>query len=361
MKIELKCSTSLMKRGLDEDRGAAEPKPKRKRATREQPLDLTGFEGDVNTLKDLIRLAHFIKDHKKSRRKQKTGVMTLVDCIEELEDLDSMVGLDELKDDITRQIMFFTLGLNGKEMMHTVISGPPGMGKTTSIEKMAAIYAKMGFLSIGHVVSATRGDLVDQYLGGTAIKTGIVLEASKGGVLLIDEAYSLGDEGGRDSFSKECINTINQFLSENPENFMCIIAGYEKELKKNFFGANPGLERRFQWWFRLKPYSLTDLVRILQHQTQTQEWKLAEDVTAEWLAEQLRDGVESGMFSNNGGDTMILFDKCKVCHSKRVFLDSQSERRRLTRKDITDGHALFKVYKNKHKRGMSESMRHMYC
>jgi len=354
-----------MKRMAEEDSEDESKKPRPKRQKRapakEQKVDLSEFGGEVKTLKDIVRLAKFLAEHKKSRRKNKTGVMRLVNCVTELEEFDQMIGLEELKDDVARQIMFVTLGLNDKEMMHTVLTGPPGMGKTTSIEKMAAIYAKLGFLSIGHVVSATRADMIDQYLGGTAMKTAMVLEASRGGVLLLDEAYALGDPGGRDSFSKECINTINQFLSENTEDFMCIIAGYEAELRRNFFGSNPGLERRFQWWFRLKPYKLDDLVNIFMHQVTSQGWSLHEDVTQEWVTTMLHDGGDLDAFKNNGGDTLILFDKCKVCHSHRVFLMDPSERKTLTKADLGKGLGLFKTYKNKHSRGaMTESMRQMY-
>jgi len=352
-----------MKRGASddsEDDESRKPKRRKRAPAKEQRVDLSEFGGDVKTLKDIVRLAKFLAEHKQSRRKLKTGVMRLAECVTELEEFDQMIGLEELKDDVARQIMFVTLGLNDKEMMHTVLTGPPGMGKTTSIEKMAAIYAKLGFLSIGHVVSATRADMIDQYLGGTAIKTAMVLEASRGGVLLLDEAYSLGDSTGRDSFSKECINTINQFLSENPKDFMCIIAGYEAELRRNFFGSNPGLERRFQWWFRLKPYKLNDLVDIFLHQIKTQEWTLAEDISTEWVGTLLSDGGENA-FKNNGGDTLILFDKCKVCHSHRVFLLDPSERKVLTRADLKRGLELFKTYKNKHSKGaLTETMRHMY-
>ena len=94
----------------------------------------------------------------------------------------------------------------------------------------------------------------------------LVLEAAEGGVLLLDEAYQLGDPQGRDSYASECINTLNQYLSENSEDFMCIVAGYKDKMYKNFFSMNPGLDRRFTWKFTLKPYTTKDLVGIFDYQ-----------------------------------------------------------------------------------------------
>ena len=215
--------------------------------------------------------------------------------------------------------MFFVLELNDDEMMHTVISGPPGMAKTTIAETLGLLYANLGFLSSGHVLCATRSNLIGKYLGETSIKTGEVLNASLGGILIIDEAYSLGTKDGNDSYSSECLNTLNQFLSENPSDFMCIIAGYEKELKNRFFSMNPGLERRFPWWFKLEKYETNDLVKIFKFQVEKKEWKLHEDVSDKWLDEQIRNKKE--LFNMNGGDTLILMDKSKISHAQRIFLD----------------------------------------
>ena len=103
--------------------------------------------------------------------------------------------------------------LRGNEMMHIMITGDPGVGKTTIATLLSKIYLSLGILESDTFISPRRSDLIAEYLGQTAVKTNKLLESAKGGVVFIDEAYSLGDKQGRDSFSRECINAINQFLS----------------------------------------------------------------------------------------------------------------------------------------------------
>ena len=109
---------------------------------------------------------------------------------------------------------------------------------------------------------AKRSDLVGQYVGHTAIKTQKIINSAFGGVLFIDEAYSLG---GDDAFSKECINTINQNLSENGDKFICIIAGYPAEIERCFFSQNEGLKRRFPFKYNIEKYDSKELSQIFEN------------------------------------------------------------------------------------------------
>tara|TARA_B100001094_G_scaffold204892_1_gene198831 strand:- start:3744 stop:4802 length:1059 start_codon:yes stop_codon:yes gene_type:complete len=308
-------------------------------------------------LTDLIKVAEFI-EKQQNRRKKTQGLWKLSTCIQKLKELNNLIGLKDLKEQITKQIMFFILELNDNEMMHTVISGPPGMAKTTIVETLGLLYANLGFLSSGHVLCATRSNLIGKYLGETSIKTEEVLNASLGGILIIDEAYSLGTKDGNDSYSSECLNTLNQFLSENSEDFMCIIAGYEKELKNSFFSMNPGLERRFPWWFKLKTYDIIDLVKIFKFQVEQKDWKCHEDVTNKWLQELIHN--KKDLFNMNGGDTLILMDKSKICHAQRIFLNEKEEKRCFNREDIIKGLKMLEDYKKGNMSGMSDAVRSMY-
>ena len=339
----------------DED----EPLPKKKKPIlrKIKPPKLPDNIKEIKNLADLIEVAEFIESQQ-NRRKKKQGLWKLSLCIQELKELNNLIGLKELKEQVTKQIMFFILELNDDEMMHTVISGPPGMAKTTVAETLGLLYANLGFLSSGHVLCATRSNLIGKYLGETSIKTEEVLNASLGGILIIDEAYSLGTKDGNDSYSSECLNTLNQFLSENSEDFMCIIAGYEKELKTRFFSMNPGLERRFPWWFKLKTYDTIDLVKIFKFQVEKKEWKCHEEVTDRWLEEQIRNKKE--LFNMNGGDTLILMDKSKICHAQRVFLNEKEEKRCFNREDISKGLKMLEDYKKGNISGMSDAARAMY-
>jgi len=349
----------MTKRTRGEDPDPISPR-KKKRRKEPAETDISGFDRDkVESLQDLIALAEHLKATTKSRRR-KTGVYRLINAIPELKELESVIGLTNLKDEIAKQITFFLLDLNDSEFMHTALFGDPGMGKTTVIEILGRLYSKLEFLSSGHVVHAGRADLVDQYLGGTALKTRSILELSRGGILCLDEIYALGDSQQRDSFSAECIHTINQFLSENSEDFICIIAGYEKQVKTNFFASNPGLERRFPWVFRLKPFSLVELIDVFKFQVEKQGWNLEDDIDNDFLLKELFK--EQNQFKSNGGDTSILLDKAKVCHARRVFLLPINTRRKLTRDDLTNGYKMFLEYKNLHTTSiMTQNMMSMYC
>ena len=119
-----------------------------------------------------------------------------------------------------------------------------------------------------------RADLIGKYLGHTAAKTQEVIDSCKGGVLFIDEAYSLGNAEGRDSFSKECIDTLNQNLSENKNNLLCIIAGYKESLEKCFFSYNEGLNRRFSFRYNIEPYSAEQLRDIFLCKLREIKWDI---------------------------------------------------------------------------------------
>ena len=126
------------------------------------------------------------------------------------------------------------------------------------------MYSKIGILKKNVFKKVTRSDLVAGYLGQTALKTNDVIQSCLGGCLFIDEAYSLVNND-LDSFSKECIDTLNESLSRYKDNLMVIIAGYEKELNEIFFTSNPGLESRFIWRFKITPYTAKELFEILKN------------------------------------------------------------------------------------------------
>ncbi len=339
---------------MSEDDGniSSTSKTRKRKSSGDPPDENNNGEIDINSqgpvkgFCDLMRIARYIKEKtvpkKKTRKKKKLqGIYILGKILPHLEDLEKLVGLQDLKDQIAMQIVFFIQDLNsGDEMMHTAIMGPPGMCKTTVSEIIAKIYGEMGYLSEGHCIAASRSDLVGQYLGETSIKTKAVLEAAEGGVLLLDEAYQLGDPQGRDSYASECINTLNQYLSENSEDFMCIVAGYKDKMYKNFFSMNPGLDRRFTWKFTLKPYTVEDLTNIFKYQLDNSEWTYDESVK---IDKYIKDNKE--FFKNNGGDTQIFFDKCKMSHAQRIFTLKEYKRKHLTISDIEEGFKSFKMLK----------------
>ena len=262
----------------------------------------------------------------------------------ELIELNNVIGMDDLKSQLVKQIVYFTQGLHTDEMMHTVISGDPGTGKTMIATLMAKIYSKLGFLTRNHITIASRDNFIGKYVGHTTAKSEAFLKNCIGGVLFIDEAYSLGASNTGDDtdlFSKEAINVLNRFLSENSSNFICIIAGYEKDLNKSFFSHNRGLSRRFPWKFTSSSYSAADLFRIFELQIAKIEWIKNYDSNA---VEKIFE-TNKHLFTNNGGDCLILLDKCKMAHAIRVFGHDKSEKKKISFLDITEGFKLFKNHK----------------
>ena len=299
---------------------------------------------ELNTLNDLIEVTKLSY----TTEKDNNDLCCLRAIKPDLIKLDNMIGLQDLKKQIVYQILFFIQKLNSDEMMHTVLMGPPGVGKTSVAKILAGIYKKLGFLTKGKLNCVSREDLIGQYLGETAIKTRAVLEKSVGGVLFIDEAYSLGSGNDRsaDSYAKECVDTLTAFLSEHTKNFVCIIAGYEKELQACFFAGNPGLDRRFPWKYTLPIYKHNELKDIFLKLLNQKKWKIRniqKKDTLEFLDNILKEN--SKYFANCGGDVQILINCCMMAHSKRVFGNVRGFKKHLIKSDIDNGFKIFKANK----------------
>lgn len=254
-----------------------------------------------------------------------------------LTDLNNMIGMQSLKENVVDQILFYIQNLHGtqgNDFMHTVIYGPPGTGKTEIAKIMGSIFSKMGMLSKNNFKKVTRSDLVAGYLGQTALKTKDVIKESIGGVLFIDEAYSLGSHEKRDSFSKECIDTLCEALSDNKNNLMVIIAGYEKDLDECFFSQNQGLNSRFTWRFKTDEYSAEDLYKIFLKKVNDGGWSILEDaagIDVKWFEKHKKS------FKCYGRDIETLFAKTKIAHSRRVFCMDESVKKKISLNDLNKG------------------------
>ena len=272
---------------------------------------------------------------------------------EPLEELNNMIGIKDLKNSIVDQILYFIQDLHKNknssgDFLHTVIYGEPGTGKTEIAKIIGKIYSKIGILSKGTFKKVTRSDLVAGYLGQTALKTKDVIKEALGGVLFIDEAYSLGNPEKRDSFSKECIDTICEALSDNKENLMVIIAGYEKDLKECFFNYNQGLDSRFIWRFKTDNYTAEDLYKIFLKKVNDIGWEIDDNsnISIDWFKKNKE------YFKFYGRDIETLLSKTKIYHSRRVFCRPETEKKRFILKDLDNG---FEIYlKNDEIKGRKE-------
>jgi len=280
---------------------------------------------------------------------------------EPLEELNNMIGMKDLKNNIVDQILYFVQDLHKDktstgDFMHTVIYGPPGTGKTEIAKMMGKIYSKLGTLSRGTFKKVTRGDLVAGYLGQTALKTKDVIKEAIGGVLFIDEAYALGNSEKRDSFAKECIDTLCEALSDNKDDLMVIIAGYENELKECFFDYNQGLDSRFTWRFKTDEYNHEDLYNIFLKKVKDIGWEIDDKtITSEWFKKN------KDYFKFYGRDIETILAKTKIAHSRRVFCKLENEKRKINLKDLDNG---FNIYRKnddvKNRKDKEESNRYMY-
>jgi SpoVK/Ycf46/Vps4 family AAA+-type ATPase len=248
-----------------------------------------------------------------------------------------MIGMKQLKSNIVYQILYFIqeLNKNSDEFMHTVIYGPPGTGKTEVAKIIGKIFSKIGLLSKGTFKKVTRSDLIAGYVGQTALKTKEVIKDALGGVLFIDEAYALGNSEKKDSYSKECIDTLCESLSDFKENLMVIISGYENELNESFFNYNQGLESRFAWRFKMDEYSGEDLYNIFVKKVKEINWDIMPDITPQWFNKKI------GFLSFYGRDIENLLAKTKIVHSKRVFCKNVSEKKKIKLEDLENGFEMY--------------------
>lgn len=301
----------------------------------------------IETIQDLInyliKLAEPIPAPTKRRRKvtiTQPIPKNIKNVINALQNLQDMVGLKDVKQMILSQVLYFLHGLNdGKlDMLHTVIQGPPGVGKTKLACILGEIYSSIGVLQSNRFIVARRSDLVGKFLGHTADKTQSVIDSCRGGVLLIDEAYSLGHTGdNQDSFSKECLDTLNQNLTENRDGFMCIIAGYEKALQDCFFSVNEGLDRRFSFRYSMKPYKSDELYAIFIQMVTTDGWVLETDSQKNGLTQSFFE-KHANSFPNSAGDLETLYLHVKLAHARYLTSNKTgTQPRYLTMNDIEKG------------------------
>lgn len=253
--------------------------------------------------------------------------------------LQELIGMESVKKSIFRQVVYYLQGMHKQnlqgEFLHTCITGPPGTGKTTVSEILGLIYRDLGVLGNGKLTTIHRDDLVAGHVGQTAIKTKRLLTSCLGGVVFLDEAYSMGSENkeNEDIFAKEAMDTLTSFLSEHKNDFCFIVAGYEEDMKKYFFSLNKGLERRFPWRHKIIHYTPQELAQISMKMIKNIFWTTS--VSQEKLANIISENIEC--FQHFGGDVENFIFKSKIAHANRVFTFTNEIKFQLTEKDFYSG------------------------
>ena len=188
-----------------------------------------------------------------------------VDYTECLKKFDGMVGLESVKKEVSNLAAFLNLQIKRGETntfqgKHYVFTGNPGTGKTTVARIMADVFKTLGVLTRGQLVEADRSKLVAGFAGQTAIKTNQLIDSARGGVLFIDEAYTL-KSSDNDSFGGEAIDTLLKRLEDDRGKFICIVAGYTDQMH-DFIDSNPGLKSRFTQTIHFEDYTPDELTQI---------------------------------------------------------------------------------------------------
>jgi len=225
---------------------------------------------------------HAVRDHPASAPRPRPHI-----SVEEaMAELDAMIGLTQVKEQVRsihdsieaarrRALAGYT---TDRPMRHFVFLGPPGTGKTTVARVLAKIFYAFGLLDRPEVVEAHRADLVGEYLGATAIKTNELVDSAFGGVLFIDEAYSLVNEGDgqADRFGAEAVQTLLKRAEDDREHLIIILAGYEKQME-TFLASNPGLASRFATRLKFPSYSPGEMLQLAEYALERHGEKLDPD------------------------------------------------------------------------------------
>lgn len=242
----------------------------------------------------------YSEPHLAAKAQQQQGLF-----LEIQKELDQLIGLDHIKDlmyEIYALLQIASMrteaGLHsGAQVYHMVFKGNPGTGKTTVARIVARMFQRMGVLSKGHLIEVERADLVGEYIGHTAQKTRDLVKKALGGVLFIDEAYSLA-RGGEKDFGKEAIDTLVKSMEDQKNQFILILAGYSDEMDY-FLQCNPGLPSRFPIQMDFPDYSIDQLIQISEGMAKDRDYILMPQAILKLKQHLLKEKCQSEhLFSN---------------------------------------------------------------
>ena len=286
---------------------------------------------EVSAVKPKLKATAAAEDPGKPKEPEKTG----------MEELNELIGLESVKHDVEELIGLAKVKKMREEKgmktvpvsLHLVFSGNPGTGKTTVARILAKLYKEIGILSTGQLIETDRSGLVAGYVGQTAIKTQAKIEEAMGGVLFIDEAYTLNQEG--ENYGQEAIDTILKAMEDRRDEFIVIVAGYT-QLMRDFIESNPGLRSRFNKFFEFPDYTVDELQQIFELQCKKYQYRLTEEADSAVRNEIVRLESSKGENFANAREVRNLFEKIITNQAARVSALEKVDEETLTTITIDD-------------------------
>lgn len=247
------------------------------------PLNVPSGKDDLTQAKELEKAMDEVKAKQAVEAQAEEEKKPEEPEVDPMDQLNALIGLKTIKHDVREltdfakvQKMRKDAGLKSVPVsLHLVFSGNPGTGKTTVARILGKLYAKIGVLSKGQLVEVDRSGLVAGYVGQTAIKTQEKIKEAMGGVLFIDEAYSLSKKD--DTFGEEAIDTILKAMEDNRDDLAVIVAGYTEPMEK-FINSNPGLKSRFNKYIEFPDYTVEELEAIFAQNCERYDYEIDDDV-----------------------------------------------------------------------------------
>ena len=239
-----------------------------------------------------------------------------------IDDLNKLIGLENVKQKVYDLIAYQKVQKLRKDSglktphntLHLAFTGNPGTGKTTVARIIGKIYKQIGLLDTGKFIEVSRTDLIAGYQGQTALKVKKIIDKARGGVLFIDEAYSITENSNSDSYGRECLTELTKALEDYRDNLVVIVAGYT-ELMNDFFDSNPGLKSRFNTFIEFSDYSTEELVKIFNKMCINDDYYYDEAVQNKLKNIIL---IEVKKRKSNGRFVRNLYETTIMNHSRRV-------------------------------------------